>query len=380
MNFRRNTAMSTTVSMAVIIVVIIIAAAGWGAYAGFPRMQTTTATTTTTIGGSGSVSTVTASGTTVTTTATVTNNASSNPVYLQPATCTTNFNVAVFVSPPQTRVFDLLTQYNIGKEYAPTATFQSFAAGGDIATAMVGGTAQMGYQGDPVFVPDIIKGAGIKLVSDVSSHELLWQIFTQPNGPFTTLASLHGQTIAVSKIGSAGYYYLIYALNKTMGWQINTDYKVSALGSNPAQFAAVEQGTVAASVNSYLTDLPFLQNSSIVSLYDFTAPGPNNGVWANTPFIQQHPECVQAVVNAFAAAALLWDQNSTIAISILENDAHMTPQVAQIAYGAFTFSSSGAMSITSHQKAVNFLYGVGQIPNNISATTYIQPGFAPIIY
>lgn len=376
MNFRSNKAMSSTAAMAVIIIVVIIAAAGWTAYVGFPRMQTTTTVSTTTVGGSGSVSTVTASGSTVTSTATVT----SNPIYLQPTTCTTNFNVGVFVSPPQSRVYDVLTQYNIGKEYAPTATFESFSAGGDPATAMVGGTAQMGYQGDPVFVPDIIKGAGIKVVSDVSSHELLWQIFTKPNGPYTTLSSLHGQTFAVSSIGSAGYYYLLYALNKTMGWKVNTDYKVSALGSNPAQFAAIEQGTVAASVNSYLTDLPFLQNSSIVSLYDFLAPGPNNGVWATTSFIQQHPECVQAVVNAFAAAALLWDTNSTVGISILEQDAHMTPSVAQIAYGSFSFSTSGAMSVSSHQAAVNFLYETGEITQNISATSYIQPGFAPIIY
>lgn len=380
MKIRQRHAMSNTVSIAVIVIVLIIAAAGWAAYAGFPRTTTSVSTTTstTTVGGSGAVtSTVTS---TVTSSVSVSGSAS-NPIYGQAATCNTPFTVAGFSTPPQTAQWYVVTQTNLAKQYVPTATFTDYTNGAGPTQAMTGGTAQMGYQSDGAFVPAIAKGAAIKLVADTTAISLTWNIVVKAGSPYTTLASLQGKTFGITGQGSPDQTSLAYALKLASGlnWTQGVQYQTASLGSNPSEAAALEAGTIQGIAGSVLTYLPEVINGTFTPVYNFTLPGPNSGLYATTSFIQQHPECVQAVVNAFTAGARMWDQNSTFAFSILNTYDHFTGQAAQVAYGVVKFSLSGSVSISAHQQGVNYLLDSGIISQNISAASYIQGGFAPTI-
>ena len=376
----RSGGISSATSIAVIVIVIIIAAAGWSAYAAFPITKTvtqagaqgTTQTVTQTVG-SGSVQTVT-------TTVSGGSQATVNGTLLAPTTSSTPFTIAGFTAASNLADWYVVQQSGLAKQYIPGATFDSVPNGDQIPSALLGGQIQMAFGDADQYVPVEVTSGQVKLVANLEDNPLTWEVLVASNSSYTTIQSLHGATFAVPSVGTIPAYILEYALGKQLGWQLNTDYKLGSFGASSGQFAAVESGAAAAVPQSITVAYSFQASGKFRSVFNFTVAYPSPVLVASSSFIQQHPDTVRAAVEAFLQAGALWNSNSSMDISLLESQYHLTPSGAQFALQYTTYSTDGYISLSATQSSVSLLYYTKVITQNVSASTIVAPGFVPITY
>ena len=362
----RTRGISSTLALSVIVVVVIIAAAGWAAYAAYPMSKTVTSTVTQTNTSSGATGTQSAS-----TTATQT--------FLQPTNSDASFTVAGFTQSVQFSDWFVGLQSGIFKQYVPNAKFVSLA-GAQIPQALASGQAQMSIDDPTALIPAIATGLPATFVASLTVSISPWVIVVAGNSTIQSLQQLHGQNFGVTTVGSTLNYLTQYELSKQLGWKLNTDYKVVGLGSVPSIYAALETGSIQATLQSVATVYNQLASGTFRSVYNFSLPYPAVGLVATNSFIEQHPDAVLATVEAFLAAGAMWNTNGTLATSVLESQFKLSPEGAAYAYGKTLFSSDGFISVSGFQAAVDLLKNGGALNATVSVPNIISSKFVPITY
>lgn len=360
MDGRRN-AISTSIALATIIIVIIIALGGWTLYLTAPSKVTTT-----TVTGSGATATTTVTG--PATTVTATNS------YLAPTTSSASFTITGFTSLVWTAVW-YAVQEGAAAQYIPNAKFEALP-GAQPFTALTSGAAQMAF-GDLSNLPT---HGGYKLVANFGPMLSLGACLVNYSSSFTSLSQLHGGTFGISTPGAASQYITTWFLSTHEGWTVNQDYTLSAEGSVPAQYAALQAGTLDATCTGVSGTEWSLEASHVLrSVYNFTFPYQPGALFASDSFIASNPGAVAATVYAFSRAAVFWNSNETAALDIIGTHFHTTGTIAQFAYEQTVYAPDGAISLVGVQQATNLLVIGGAIPDNLTASSLISTEFVPIL-
>jgi ABC-type nitrate/sulfonate/bicarbonate transport system substrate-binding protein len=361
-----NRGISSAVLVA-IVVVVIIAVAGWGVYFVAPVTKTTTVASTVT--GSTVISTVT--GPTVTQT----------PTYVQPTTSTASFSVGIvpYVVPQIGEVGYYGPASGIFSTIIPGATFPSVASSA-VAADFASNSVQMMVGAAAAFIPALAAGAPIQLVAVLDPDGVGIEIEVAGNSPYTSPLQLKGQTIATSSLTGQPWLNTVLPFALCCNFTANTDYSVLNVdGSGATQDATVLAGKAAAATLGVLTNYALNENGTMKSLGNYTEPIPEAELWANTNFIKSNPQAVAATVYAFTQMAKSWDNNENAAIANLIKSYLYTKPEALYAYSSMTFSTSGAISVSAQQLAVNTCLEYGLISSNITATSFINTQFAPLV-
>ncbi len=252
--------------------------------------------------------------------------------------------------------------------------------GGTIVQALVSGQAQMAFGDTSLTIGSIANGAPVQLVANLMPEPLEWGIFVLGNSSYKSLQDLHGANFGATSAGATSSYITQYVLAKQLGWQVGTDYSMRYLGSFNAENAAMLTGSLKAQAESVVSEYSYMVSGQLRSIYNFSLGYPAVSLYASTTFIQQHPDAVLATIEAFLAAGEMWNRNSTLALNILQSQFNLPPEAAQFNYQAITYSTDGAISLTKNQLVVDFMYGSGQIKQNMTVSSFVAHGFVPITY
>lgn len=379
MNISKKSAISTTYFAVVIIVLIVIAGAGWGLYA-TASGATTTTTQTQTITQTQTGSQTGAQTVTQTVTETATQTSGQATVYGQPAVSSVPFTITTFAGTPVFADYYTVQDPAIAGEYIPGATFTPFSNAGQITQALAADQVQMAVLDPTAVIPAIIAGAPIQLVASTNQMPMQWTVVVEANSSYHSLADLHGGTFAASSLTTTTAYLTEYLLYQKFGWHLNTDYSMAGVGSLAAELAALSSGSISALLQDAPVTYSGMVSHQLRSVYNFTGLYPSDDIFANSAFVQQHPDAVRATVYAFLQANRLWNSNETASVAFIANNFGETTAHAQFDYGILKFSVDGAVSITGVQQAINLLYFAGAINQNISSTSFISSDFASLYY
>jgi len=145
---------------------------------------------------------------------------------------------------------------------------------------------------------------------------------------------------------------------------------------------AVITGGAVASVNP-VSDL-YTYSTLLRIIYNFTtdnfAAWPNWVIFTTPSFLQSNPNAVTAAVDGLLAVYPLYVANPNATINIFLNNFPTLPLIgAEADYKYSMPSQTGAMSLSGFNSMLSCLYQFAIIPENLTATAVLTPGYAPIV-
>ncbi len=255
------------------------------------------------------------------------------------------------------------------------STSQIFAGGtGDVLSVGIDGIAAIGQKNS---IPVTVLGAWA--VYDY--HQLV----SKAGSKYTTVASLKGQTVAVSGAGSFSDYALRYLL-KQNGLQPDQDVKVASISGDAAMLAAVEGGKVAAAVLTPPTVTQGVIDKKVQDIYKFeSSPLPASLYIARTADVKKDPAKFANFMTAYTQSVAKMKADPAFAKQVSADwvkskQLTMSDAVQQELIGEFlsspgVWSTNGKFTQSLYDAGKAMLVGSGKvqaanIPSYASLTQY----------
>jgi ABC-type nitrate/sulfonate/bicarbonate transport system substrate-binding protein len=195
------------------------------------------------------------------------------------------------------------------------------------------------------------------------------------------LEDLKGKVIGVTAIG-AFTWHLANALAERMGWQVDKDVKIVALGGFDAQVAALKRGEIAAFVwGDFGAVAEALGVGKVLVTFDEVVPGR----WQDQPilvryeFAVKNPEAINNLILAYMEAWRYIRLHPDEAANIIAKKTEVPVEAIKRAMALTKISIDGRIDLTAIENMRDFLYERGVIKTKLDAEEYIVRGFVPVI-
>ena len=207
---------------------------------------------------------------------------------------------------------------DLGSKYGLNIEWIQFAGAGQAAQALL---AEQVHFGDNSGGPAIASLASDSpmLISYVSRDNLTDNLYGAPG--IETADDLRGGSVAISSFGSQSHAGALVALAQ-LGLTPD-DVTITQVGNDSARMAALQGGSVAASMNdaTQAADLEALGFTTLVKLSD-TVADPDQGVTrigvtTLREFAEENPNTVLAVVAMYLEASVIWRNDPELAAEAL---------------------------------------------------------------
>jgi len=192
---------------------------------------------------------------------------------------------------------------------------------------------------------------------------------------------LKGKVIGVTSIG-AFTWHLANALAERMGWQVDKDVKIVALGGFDAQVAALKRGEIAAFVWG---DFGAVAEALSVGKVLLTFDGVVAGRWQDQPILVRYEFAVknrEAISNLILAYMEAWRYiriHPDESAEIIAKKTEVPVEAIKRAMELTKISIDGRIDLTAIENMRDFLYERGVIKTKLAAEEYIVEGFVPVI-
>jgi len=197
------------------------------------------------------------------------------------------------------------------------------------------------------------------------------------------LEDLKGAAIGITSPGSTTWAFAL-AIADVMGWEVDKDVKIVALGGFDAQIAALRRGETKAFVwGDFGTVAEALGVGKVLFTLDKVIPGfwQDELIYAKHEFIKKNPaalhELILAYMEAWRYMRLHPDDVAAIVAKKTEAPLEAIKQIIKLV--GPKISVDGRIYLKAIKDMPNFLYKKGIIKKVLSPEEYIVRGFAPVI-
>jgi NitT/TauT family transport system substrate-binding protein len=195
------------------------------------------------------------------------------------------------------------------------------------------------------------------------------------------LADLKGKVIGVTAVG-AYTWHLASAIAERMGWEVDRDVKIAALGGFDAQVAALKRGEIAAFVwGDFGTVAEALGVGKVLLTLDEIIPGKwqDQPILAKHDFVKKNPDAINRLILAYMEAWRYIRLYPDEAAMILSKKTEVPAEAIKRAMELTKISIDGRIDLTAIENMRDFLYNRGVIKTQYPAEEYIVRGFVPVI-
>jgi ABC-type nitrate/sulfonate/bicarbonate transport system substrate-binding protein len=195
------------------------------------------------------------------------------------------------------------------------------------------------------------------------------------------LADLKGKVIGVTAVG-AYTWHLASAIAERMGWEVDRDVKIAALGGFDAQVAALKRGEIAAFVwGDFGTVAEALGVGKVLLTLDEIIPGKwqDQPILAKHDFVKKNPDAINRLILAYMEAWRYIRLYPDEAAMILSKTTEVPAEAIKRAMELTKISIDGRIDLTAIENMRDFLYNRGVIKTQYPAEEYIVRGFVPVI-
>jgi NitT/TauT family transport system substrate-binding protein len=192
---------------------------------------------------------------------------------------------------------------------------------------------------------------------------------------------LKGKTIGVTAVG-AFTWHLARALAERMGWEVDRDIKIVALGGFDAQVAALKRGEIAAFVwGDFGTVAEALGVGKVLFSLDEIIPGnwQDQPILARHDFVKKNPDAINRLILAYMEAWRFIRIYPDEAAKIIAKKTEVPIEAIKRAMEFTKISIDGRIDLTAIENMRDFLYNRGVIKTKYPAEEYIVRGFVPVI-
>ncbi|MHB8566981.1 MAG: ABC transporter substrate-binding protein [Nitrososphaerales archaeon] len=350
MRFSSKSGIGTTVIAIVVVVIIIVAAVG--AYLAFYQGS--------------------ASSTTTPTTSSTSTSSSSAPI------STTPYTIAFQAPSGGESGLSVLVAQQQGylKATDPNVQTLPIASPAAVLQALIAGTANVIVGPGTNFISAYAGGEHNITIVSSTLPELPFALIVSPSSNYTSFSQLQNATFAAQAPGGATSI-LLHMLAQQSGW---STIDTITLQSATATITAVISGKAAATLVDYGTLSTFIGTGLIKVIKNVTnSLIPNTLMATTTSFLQAHPDVIRAAIAAVNMGGTAFDANKTFAQNFIVSQIPSIPTVgAKSLASVLNFSTDGALSVSALQSTVNDLLTYKAITTNVTASSMVTKGYAPI--
>ncbi|MEM3386426.1 MAG: ABC transporter substrate-binding protein [Nitrososphaerales archaeon] len=387
---KHSIGISTVITIGLAVVLLIIGvAAGYFAGSSTVSPETTTLTVTTT-----QTLTTTVAAATVTLTQTVTSPITITQTTTVPITTTVTQTTTVTAAPLKMVKLRIGTavlgdygmvgpiavalEKNFFAKHGLDVEFIPFPGGPRGGTALAAGEIDLLATGvtDLYVLKD--KGVDIRVVGNCNDGIHMTLVVSKD---INKLEDLQGKVIGVTAIG-AFTWHLANALAEKMGWQVDKDVKVVALGGFDAQIAAMRRGEIAAFVwGDFGAVAETLGVGKVLLTFDEIVPGS----WQDQPilttkdFASKNPEAIKELIAAYMEAwryiRIYPDESAQIIAKKTEAPVEAIKRAMELT----KISTDGRIDLKAIENMRDFLHKRGVIQQALPVEEYILRGFVPVV-
>ncbi len=247
-----------------------------------------------------------------------------------------------------------------------------FQSGVQLAQSLISGDTQIGMGSAPELITAVNAGVKMRAVWGIS-NKMPYALISRPQ--IKTVAELKDKKIAVSSRGSLSEFLAAYVL-KHRGLDPQRDVTYLPIGGVPTRFAAVQSGSVDASLISAAHFEKARQSglNLLFMLEDLLAEWPLDIIYLREDFLANREPEFRAYLKAYRQGVATSKKNPEAAIAGLQKALRFDPQVAKEGYHAYVSSlpDDGRIAEKGLELTVDQMFESGTLKKKFSMNELID--------
>jgi ABC-type nitrate/sulfonate/bicarbonate transport system substrate-binding protein len=237
---------------------------------------------------------------------------------------------------------------------------------------LISGDTQIGMGSAPELITALNAGVKMRAVWGIS-NKMPYALISRPQ--IRTVAELKNKKIAVSSRGSLSEFLAAYVL-KHWGLDPQRDVTYLPIGGVPTRFAAVQSGSVDASLISAAHFEKARQSglNLLFMLEDLIAEWPLDIIYLREDFLANREPEFRAYLKAYRQGVATSKKNPDAAIAGLQKALRFDPQVAKEGYHAYVSSlpDDGRIAEKGLELTVDQMFESGTLKRKFSMNELID--------
>jgi NitT/TauT family transport system substrate-binding protein len=211
-----------------------------------------------------------------------------------------------------------------------------FQSGVQLAQSLISGDTQIGMGSAPELITAVNAGVKMRAVWGIS-NKMPYALISRPQ--IRTVSDLKGKKVAVSSRGSLSEFLAAYVL-KNRGLDPQRDVTYVPIGGVPTRFAAVQSGTVDASLISaaHFEKARQVGLNLLFMLEDLIPEWPLDIIYLREDFLANREPEFRAYLKAYQQGVATSKRNPDAAIAGLQKALRFDPAIAKEGYQAYVSS------------------------------------------
>lgn len=229
-----------------------------------------------------------------------------------------SFSALAYANPP----FWIAKDLELFKKYGLDVDL-TYVEGGKGIHAMLGGSIDVAQIGGIATVSAAVEGADIVMLGTFFNR-LAFSVHAPEQ--IKDIQDLKGKTLGTGAISGNSYFAALMLLSK-FNWVLNKDVTLLAMGTDPAIFAALQQGRVHAAVLSAPTTRVAAKAGfrEIFDIGSLNLPFPTISVVSSRKFVRENPETILNVLRAASEATYLYRTRLDLATPVISKYMQISP-------------------------------------------------------
>jgi NitT/TauT family transport system substrate-binding protein len=198
--------------------------------------------------------------------------------------------------------------YQLGDRFGLNLKFQPFSGGSQVVTALIAGQVDISDNSGGPVVASLATDTPLEMTF-ITQHNLTDIMYTAAT--VKTAADLKGKSVAISSFGSQSHAGALLAL-KSLGLT-DKDVTITQVGNDSARLAALQSGSVAASMNDAVqeSDLVAAGFNPLVHLAEIEGLGgvPRTSMTVTKEFADKNPNTTLALTALYLEAQNMWKEH-----------------------------------------------------------------------
>jgi NitT/TauT family transport system substrate-binding protein len=247
-----------------------------------------------------------------------------------------------------------------------------FQSGVQLAQSLISGDTQIGMGSAPELITAVNAGVKMRAVWGIS-NKMPYALISRPQ--IKTVADLKDKKIAVSSRGSLSEFLAAYVL-KHRGLDPQRDVTYLPIGGVPTRFAAVQSGSVDASLISAAHFEKARQSglNLLFMLEDLLPEWPLDIIYLREDFLANREPEFRAYLKAYRQGVSTSKKNPDAAIAGLQKALRFDSQVAKEGYQAYVSSlpDDGRIAEKGLELTVDQMFEAGTLKKKFSMNELID--------
>jgi NitT/TauT family transport system substrate-binding protein len=247
-----------------------------------------------------------------------------------------------------------------------------FQSGVQLAQSLISGDTQIGMGSAPELITAVNAGVKMRAVWGIS-NKMPYALISRP--PIRTVNDLKGKKIAVSSRGSLSEFLAAYVL-KNRGLDSQRDVTYLAIGGVPTRFAAVQSGSVDASLISAAHFERARQSglNLLFMLEDLIPEWPLDIIYLREDFLAGRETEFRAYLKAYQQGIATSKENPDAAIAGLQKALRFDHAIAKEGYHAYVSSlpDDGRIAEKGLELTVDQMFESGTLKRRLSMPELID--------